>query len=298
MTSSPAAEDPVRRPAGFTLIELLVVISIIALLIGILLPSLGQAKLSAMKVKCQANCKGITAAAHSYAADHSGKCMPDDRVPAWELKDGVKTAIQSVKDATFEGIPANADELKLSWFGQIENSYLSGERSAVDCPVIDDHRKAGFDSNTGLWRWYTDYTLNRFGFNRALDTADEPGRNVMFAEPNMARASFASNSQYIVAFYMWWGENRNRMDLEQLKAGSLSYGFVDGHAARVPIKDVKIPFLEDMPELSLSCGSPPTRGNPGNNMLWWSSTDVAPDSNWMTPVFPIPNEKVKGTGSN
>jgi prepilin-type N-terminal cleavage/methylation domain-containing protein len=58
-----------RSKLGFTLIELLVVIAIIALLLGILIPALGKARLTAQTVKSKANLRSLGQVQFLYAGD-------------------------------------------------------------------------------------------------------------------------------------------------------------------------------------------------------------------------------------
>lgn len=70
-----------NRKRAFTLIELLVVVSIIALLIAILLPSLSKAREQARWAKCLGNLHAVSIATVTYTTDYNGT-LPGPLHPA------------------------------------------------------------------------------------------------------------------------------------------------------------------------------------------------------------------------
>lgn len=113
-----------RWNKGFTLIELLVVIAIIALLIGILLPAIGEARRSGKFTQCVANLKQFGVATGTYSADYQ------DRIWAFTWR---KT-----------GDPNN---LKLpSQFSDLQQAPATDVQAAM-CQAIDIlRRRAGRES--------------------------------------------------------------------------------------------------------------------------------------------------------
>jgi len=135
---------PHLRNRAFTLVELLVVISIIALLIAMLLPSLRRARDQAKSVACAANLKQINDAIWSYGTECEGR-VPYVVTP---MNDGTATGANTVPGwqsatADDELDPFNRRELamppeKPGWPQSLPNvlmpTYIGGASGLFVCP--------------------------------------------------------------------------------------------------------------------------------------------------------------------
>jgi len=95
-------------------VELLVVVSIIALLIAILLPSLRKAREQAKLATCLANMTGIAKASLTYAADDPGENMIP--VPNTDVLEDASGALEWGGKSGI-GQPPNANSQALSVYG-------------------------------------------------------------------------------------------------------------------------------------------------------------------------------------
>ncbi len=78
-----AFKEHSQRRRAFTLIELLVVIAIIAILAGMLLPSLSSGKQAALRIKCVSNLRQVNMALRMYADDNKGQFTPRHATNRW-----------------------------------------------------------------------------------------------------------------------------------------------------------------------------------------------------------------------
>jgi prepilin-type N-terminal cleavage/methylation domain-containing protein len=69
-----------KQKKSFTLIELLVVVAIIAVLIALLLPTLGQARESAKNMVCQSHLRQLGQVVMLYVEDNNGSLLVTGRI--------------------------------------------------------------------------------------------------------------------------------------------------------------------------------------------------------------------------
>ena len=139
-----------RRPAAFTLVELLVVVSIIAVLIGLLLPAVQASRAAARRTQCASNLRQVGLAMGQFCDAHRGQ-FPDTShnqagdveqswiytvAPFMESVDAIRICPDDLKAA---------DRLDQKLTSYVMNAYLTDEPRSF---VVTNHNKLRESSKT------------------------------------------------------------------------------------------------------------------------------------------------------
>lgn len=145
---------------GFTLIELLVVVSILALLMGILMPSLQKARKQAQAVVCAAHMKGLGVALRLYLDDYDGKTHTTPNRGLW--------------DNAWEGLPIIKDygpNDTWAYWGIAYKPYVKNKK-VFRCPSTirnDDWPEEGWGVLYQEYFRYCSFGLNGYIADQTID---------------------------------------------------------------------------------------------------------------------------------
>ncbi len=139
-------QQRLEQRRGFTLLELLVVIAIIALLLSILLPSLGAARETARAIVCSSNLRQIAMAQNNYALDNADLIAGGPRSSGYDAHNGRFNGI-AMQTWDFIGPLANAMDIQGPGDGLSESQLTEQVRAerfawyrelpAFTCPSND-----------------------------------------------------------------------------------------------------------------------------------------------------------------
>ncbi len=154
--------------SGFTLIELLVVISIIALLVGILLPALGAARKSAKKAQCLSQLRQIATGIVNYTGGW------DDRLPLipgfgrqGEQIEMLDTYMSTSKDIYICPSALDTDTAGELWDPPARSANFLGNgtyesKFSGQAPLTPNNAIWGTDVSGDVISYHTDYKLNDY----------------------------------------------------------------------------------------------------------------------------------------
>ena len=209
---------------AFTLIELLVVIAIIAILAGLLLPSLTQAREKGRSISCSSNMKQMTSALNSYTNDYDGHFVPYKDTSA---EHGAGYTAYWFGLANGDG---TYDLTRNEYFG----AYVANSARVFVCPMMDniitDIKATKINGYAYNGSWLGGYTtVNGKPYNPKISMVKSVSGTVAFGD---AAAKVMSSYQFT---QMLWPKIRPNGATYATKTFHFRHnkianaGWIDGH---------------------------------------------------------------------
>ena len=184
LPASPAPHD--RKQAAFTLVELLVVIGIIAVLVSILLPTLGAARRQAASIKCQAALREIGNCFLMYSMENKQYAPPAKTNSNYRISfNSVPPVDQNVIQYWPSFLAKYVTRKKLGHAANASVADAAGSRSNNifwGCTAFDGYASTAYQGNVNLLQ--TGYGMNAFpAYTPTFPPVADPGNVIQTVVP-------------------------------------------------------------------------------------------------------------------
>jgi len=227
------------KRTGFTLIELLVVISLIALLMGLLMPALGLARSQARTAVCRSQLRQLVLANLGYAGEYEGRFVP----AASDLR---------ANSRRWHGTRLNKTD-PFDPNGSPLRSYLGGG-AVKECPAFgqyfrSDNWEDNYEKGCGGYGYNKAFIGSRHWDERfagmpdeackqttSLEELGQPAQTLMFCDTAMAKGERLIEYSFAEPPFDFWSGRlyeTNTPSIHFRHHGETCIGWSDGHVSRM-----------------------------------------------------------------